>query len=150
MNDILNILSSFIIPCVWILIIVSAIKRAQKNSKNRGSINKPPTKQQMPDRSINNTTIKRNIPVNNIQKPVAVPKPTHRISARLDNSLEDRNSDWLSQQKQEEKVSMFNMSEMFGLKINHMNNCDAEALRREHIKVHETHGIDSGTGQKTR
>lgn len=47
-------------------------------------------------------------------------------------SLEDRDNDWLASQLREERRSDNRMSDMFDLKEEHANNCDAYAIKREH------------------
>lgn len=52
--------------------------------------------------------------------------------ATPDGSLEDRDNDWLASQLREERRSGNRMSDMFDLKEEHANNCDAYAIKREH------------------
>lgn len=57
---------------------------------------------------------------------------------------DDRDGDWLANQMREERRSLFRMSEMFGLKIQHASNCDAYALKSEHHRNCDATGIDTG------
>ena len=70
---------------------------------------------------------------------------------RLQGSMtlrDDRSNDWMAKQLREEAQSMVRVSEMFQLKQAHMNNCDAEFIRRFHESGCDAHGIDDGSPRK--
>lgn len=78
-------------------------------------------------------------------------KINSKPSLKTDNSLtlkDDRSSDWMAKQLREEAVAMAKVSDMFQLKQAHMNNCDAEFIRRFHESECDADGIDSGQLQK--
>ena len=45
---------------------------------------------------------------------------------------DDRNNDWLAMQLREEAKARVRVSDMFQMKIEHSNKCDAEFIRRFH------------------
>ena len=70
---------------------------------------------------------------------------------KIENSLtlkDDRSSDWMAKQLREEAAAMTRVSDMFQLKQTHMNNCDAEFVRRFHESACDAGGIDDGLPQK--
>ena len=71
----------------------------------------------------------------------------NRSSYKSDNGLtlkDDRNSDWLARQLRDEEKAMRNISDMFQLKQEHANKCDAEFIRRFHESYCDADGIDDG------
>jgi hypothetical protein len=62
---------------------------------------------------------------------------------------DDRNSDWMAMQLREEARAMARVSEMFKLKQQHMNNCDAEFIKRFHESSCDANGIDDGTHKRS-
>lgn len=63
---------------------------------------------------------------------------------------DDRNNDWLACQLREEAKARVRMSDMFQMKIEHMNKCDAEFIRRFHESNCDAEGIDTGTRKRTK
>jgi hypothetical protein len=57
---------------------------------------------------------------------------------------DDRKSDWLARQLREEAAAMVVISDMFQLKNQHVNNCDAEFIKRFHESNCDAYGIDDG------
>ena len=57
---------------------------------------------------------------------------------------DDRNNDWLAKQLREEVKARARMSDMFQMKIEHANKCDAEFIRRFHESECDANGIDIG------
>ncbi|MCR5420668.1 MAG: hypothetical protein K6E98_06670 [Lachnospiraceae bacterium] len=66
------------------------------------------------------------------------------------NLLDDRNNDWLAKQLNEEKKSKQLISEMFQLKQEHLNNCDAEFIKRFHASNCDAQAIDDGNYKGTK
>lgn len=100
-----------------------------------------------------NTIRKDNPNVNNFNEMVShYNKVNNKPStSKMDNSLtlkDDRSSDWMAKQLREEAVAMSRVSDMFQLKQCHMNNCDAEFIRRFHESSCDADGIDNGLPQK--
>ena len=62
---------------------------------------------------------------------------------------DDRSSDWMAMQLKEEAQAMARVSEMFKLKQQHMNNCDAEFIKRFHESNCDASGVDDGTRKKS-
>ena len=61
---------------------------------------------------------------------------------------DDRSSDWMAKQMRDEALAMANVSEMFQLKNSHMNNCEAEFIKRFHESSCDASGIDNGSPKK--
>ena len=57
---------------------------------------------------------------------------------------EDRKHDWLAKQREEERVAKNRMSDMFQMKMEHQNQCDAEMLKQFHAVNCDADGIDRG------
>ena len=73
------------------------------------------------------------------------PVKTSRISATT--LKDDRNNDWLAKQMREERSALNAMSEMFGLKLSHMANCEARNIRKEHHDNCDADGVDVAKGR---
>lgn len=58
--------------------------------------------------------------------------------------FEDKNNDWLACQIREESKAAQQVSDMLGLKYNHMRNCDAFNIKVEHSLHCDANGIDNG------
>lgn len=65
----------------------------------------------------------------------------------VSRDMEDREHDWLAHQLAEERQAKRRMSAMFGLKLEHEENCAAEANRRFHQNNCDAGGIDTGLGK---
>ena len=57
---------------------------------------------------------------------------------------DDRSSDWLARQLKEEAYALSRVSDMFQLKQQHANKCDAEFIKRFHESSCDAGGIDDG------
>lgn len=57
---------------------------------------------------------------------------------------DDRNNDWLAMQLREEAKAVARISDMFQMKIEHSNKCEAEFIRRFHESNCDADGIDTG------
>lgn len=72
---------------------------------------------------------------------------------RSDNGTilkDDRNNDWLAMQLREEAKARVRMSDMFQMKIQHSNKCDAEFIKRFHESNCDANGIDNGVSKGTK
>ncbi len=63
---------------------------------------------------------------------------------------DDRNNDWLAMQLREEAKARVRVSDMFQMKIEHSNKCDAEFIRRFHESNCDANGIDTGASKGTK
>lgn len=63
---------------------------------------------------------------------------------------DDRNNDWLAMQLREEAKARVRMSDMFQMKIQHSNKCDAEFIKRFHESNCDANGIDTGVSKGTK
>ena len=61
---------------------------------------------------------------------------------------DDRTNDWMARQLRDEALAMTKVSDMFMLKQSHMNNCDAEFIRRFHESSCDAEGIDNGSRKR--
>lgn len=61
---------------------------------------------------------------------------------------DDRNNDWLAGQLREEARAKARISDMFQMKIDHANNCEAEFIKRFHESVCDAEGIDTAKGKR--
>lgn len=57
--------------------------------------------------------------------------------------FENRKGDWLAEQIREEKRLLRKTSDMFALKQEHLENCDADDLKQSHARAHRSNRIDS-------
>ena len=57
-------------------------------------------------------------------------------------AMDDRANDWLAKQMREERKSKIIVSEMFQLKMQHRNACEAEFIKRFHESQCDASGID--------
>ena len=57
--------------------------------------------------------------------------------------LEDRKNDWLAKQLKEE-AAILRRGSIYDLGASHDVNCDADRLKREHVKRHNTNGLNRG------
>lgn len=60
-------------------------------------------------------------------------------------TMEDRQHDWLAKQLAEERIAKKKMSEMFSLKQEHLNDCDARQNRNLHNRHCDAQGVDTAT-----
>lgn len=69
-----------------------------------------------------------------------------QVKAKDDGVIlkDDKNNDWLAQQLREEAKAKVRMSDMFQLRYEHMNKCDAEFIKRFHESNCDAEGIDTG------
>lgn len=63
---------------------------------------------------------------------------------------DDKNNDWLALQLREEAKAKVRMSDMFQLKADHLNKCDAEFIKRFHESNCDADGIDTGTKKRAK
>lgn len=121
--------------CGWILIIIVALLRYSFRFKkfNSRTIDRS-------TRSSANRT-RRNIGLyDNVSK-----VRSNRSSLTVENKLhDDLDNDWLAKQRREEARALSMTVEMFDLRWQHSNDCDAEYLRRFHESSCDAHGIDTG------
>lgn len=61
---------------------------------------------------------------------------------------DDRNNDWLAMQLREEAKAKVRMSDMFQLKTEHANKCEAEFIKRFHESNCDANDVDSGVKRK--
>ena len=61
---------------------------------------------------------------------------------------DDKTNDWLARQLRDEARAMSMLSDMFQLKTEHSNSCDAEFIRRFHESNCDSHGVDDGTRKR--
>ncbi len=57
-------------------------------------------------------------------------------------SMEDRQNDWLAKQLREESRLLKRTSDMFDLKMEHLDDCDARDLKETHARNHRLGRID--------
>ena len=57
--------------------------------------------------------------------------------------LEDRKNDWLAKQLREE-AAILRKGSIYDLGASHGVNCDADRLKKDHIKRHNTNGLNRG------
>ncbi|HCM92413.1 MAG TPA: hypothetical protein DIS78_07610 [Lachnospiraceae bacterium] len=113
-------------------------------------------RKRLTDKGGRRTAIRKDDPyVNNFSEMVShYNKVNNRSSGlKMENSLtlkDDRSSDWMAKQLREEAVAMARVSDMFQLKQDHKNNCEAEFIRRFHESACDADGIDNGLPQKRR
>ena len=72
---------------------------------------------------------------------------------KAENSMtlkDDRSSDWMARQLRDEALAMAKVSDMFQLKQSHINNCDAEFIKRFHESSCDAHGVDDGSLRKSK
>ncbi|MCR4806487.1 MAG: hypothetical protein K5857_02315 [Lachnospiraceae bacterium] len=62
---------------------------------------------------------------------------------------DDRSNDWMARQLRDEAIALVKVSDMFKLKQSHLNNCDAEFIKRFHESNCDAGGIDDGTHKKS-
>lgn len=60
---------------------------------------------------------------------------------------DDRNNDWLANQLRDEHRAFKEVSDMFGLKIEHAAHCDARLLRNYHHLNCDARGVDTAQGK---
>ena len=73
-------------------------------------------------------------------------------TVKLQDSMtlkDDRSNDWMARQLRDEAIAMVKVSDMFKLKQTHMNNCDAEFIKRFHESSCDANGVDDGTHKKS-
>lgn len=63
---------------------------------------------------------------------------------------DDRNNDWLAMQLREEARARIRVSDMFQMKLEHSNKCEAEFIRRFHESNCDANGIDTGIAKSTK
>ncbi len=64
--------------------------------------------------------------------------------------MDDKNNDWLAHQLREEAKAKARMSDMFQLKMEHLNKCDAEFIKRFHESSCDADGIDTATRKRAK
>ncbi|MBQ0027817.1 MAG: hypothetical protein KBS96_04365 [Lachnospiraceae bacterium] len=64
----------------------------------------------------------------------------------LSASMENRGNDWLAKQLAEERIAKKRMSDMFNLKQQHEDNCDAARNRAMHYNNCDAGGVDIAKG----
>ncbi len=81
--------------------------------------------------------------------PAAAPVPVRQTKTGSGMILkDDKANDWLARQLREEARAMTMISDMFQLKIDHRNSCEAEFVKRFHESNCDVHGIDDGNRKK--
>ncbi len=76
---------------------------------------------------------------------VDVVQPKRRMSA---TALEDdRKGDWMAKQMEYERKALREMSEMFQLKMEHRNSCEAQMLKDFHSRGCDADGVDTASAK---
>lgn len=129
---------TIIIDILMVLVIVLSLRRAVRNSSGRKGTARGRTSA---DKF--NDLIKNYNAVNS-SKVISVRK--HDGMTLMD----DRANDWMAKQLKDEAIAMVKVSDMFNIKQEHANKCDAEFIRRFHESTCDAEGIDDGTHKKGR
>lgn len=129
---------TIIIDILMVLVIVLSLRRAVRNSSGRKG-----TARGRASADKFNDLIKNYNAVNS-SKVISVRK--HDGMTLMD----DRANDWMAKQLKDEAIAMVKVSDMFNIKQEHANKCDAEFIRRFHESTCDAEGIDDGTHKKGR
>ena len=135
MGDIIAGMSTLIWTLAILCIIVVSVKKNARKGNNNRPVNPfySPVKQLYSDSSS--------------KVPKTVPVKTAKDSAGM-ILKDDKTNDWLARQLRDEARAMNVLSDMFQLKAEHSNSCDAEFIRRFHESNCDTHGVDDGTRKR--
>ncbi len=131
----------WIIYIIFIVFIVSKIKKSKGNNRGNRTI---------PDKSYyNNVPANNNVKANSAGvKPVrasAASSVSKGTSASESAMRDNTSNDWLAKQLREEKYAMSRVSDMFQLKQEHVNKCEAEFIKRFHESNCDEYEVDDGT-----
>ncbi len=129
---------TIIIDILMVLVIVLSLRRAVRNSSERKG-----TARDRASADKFNDLIKNYNAVNS-SKVISVRK--HDGMTLMD----DRANDWMAKQLKDEAIAMVKVSDMFKIKQEHANKCDAEFIRRFHESTCDAEGIDDGTHKNGR
>ena len=129
---------TIIIDILMVSVIVLSLRRAVRNSSGRkGTARGRASSDKFNDLIKNYNTV-------NSSKVISVRK--HDGMTLMD----DRANDWMAKQLKDEAIAMVKVSDMFKIKQEHANKCDAEFIRRFHESTCDAEGIDDGTHKKGR
>ena len=145
-------LSPFIIYVIIIILMITRIKKNKNVTRTPQGRVTPPDNKAAAYRNtaasagkdsvkpVRKNNIGRSANVQNIREPVRRNESVKQESVMKDNT----SSDWLAMQLREERRAMARISDMFQLKKEHMNKCDAEFIKRFHESSCDAGGIDDG------
>ena len=151
-EDILEMISPYFFSIIYLFVILFIVAKFKGRVKNT-AVNRS---QGAYGRSAASTGIKpagkassTNAAVRNVGGTEAVKNRdvTYGSKRLPQNGLsltDDRSSDWLAKQLKEEASAMVRISDMFQLKQQHANKCDAEFIKRFHESSCDAHGVDDG------
>ena len=127
---------TMIIDLFIVFIVVASIKKALRNSRGTGT-----------RRSTNNTVNRFNDMINTYNT-----ANSNKVSSGGKHDgmtlADDRANDWMARQLKDEAVAMAKVSDMFKIRQEHMNKCDAEFIKRFHESSCDAEGIDDGTRKR--
>lgn len=134
MNNVVEIIAVFFV----VFVLIRSIKKA---SKSEAEVKKMVKKTQYSS-TASNRVYKKTVSAPQVYKGM-------KSNTRIDTSplRDDRNNDWLAKQLREEHRAFREVSDMFGLKIEHASHCDAKLLRNYHHLNCDAGGIDTAKGR---
>ncbi len=138
-------LFSLIFAAVFIGIAVSKGKKQQARNASRQSpppenpVQSPPAAAPPPVRPVVQTGQYR------LRRDLKQVREKRQSMATLRMAMEDRSNDWLARQRREE-ARIARRGSLTDLGASHSANCDAGALKREHLLVHDD-SVDTGEHQ---
>ena len=131
------------IAVIYIAVIIVIFMRVYTNSKKRQGRSQSDTK-----------TVKMPAPESRRPDEAGSDKrPAAHRSAESDKSavnrlMDDREHDWLARQLREERIAKSRMSDMFELKREHADNCEAHEIKSAHMDNCDAEGtVDTAAGR---
>ena len=141
-------LGSIVYSVVWIFIVISIIAASLKRASANKRINAIKNDSFAPNEKLYSNRV--NTPPVPVRANPAAPRPSAVKPAAVKQNAgmilkDDIANDWLAGQLRDEARAMSMVSDMFQLKRDHMNSCDAEFIRRFHESNCDADGVDDGT-----
>ncbi|MBR6469179.1 MAG: hypothetical protein IKS84_02270 [Lachnospiraceae bacterium] len=130
-------LGSVISALIWMFAIMCIIASSLKKASSQKRIN-----------AIKNSSYVPNEKIYAAKKSSSPAVPVKQVQAKAGAGMilkDDIANDWLAGQLREESKAMTIISDMFQLKAQHTNSCDAEFIRRFHESSCDADGVDDGT-----
>jgi hypothetical protein len=144
---VMRFLSNSLTYIVMIIVAVAFVRRIRKDGMCSGG------SRRFDIGNMTNTAAKGSVNLNNNRNMTTktLQKNRNQVSLKQHNGMtlkDDRNSDWLARQLRDEARAMNNISDMFQLKQQHANKCDAEFIKRFHESNCDADGVDDGVSRR--
>lgn len=134
-----------LVYAIMIVSVVARIKKKKKDASESAGSNKGLGNVGAMIKAANGgNTVMQGRTISNSRRNKSAGVNKHMAREKMNiRGWEDRNGDWLARQMDDERQAQRKVSEMFQLKMQHRNNCEAEMLKQFHESHCDADSVDT-------